>query len=49
VIDDTALPKDGCMSPGVARQYCGALGKTANCQVIVLVNAVTDRASCPLG
>jgi SRSO17 transposase len=48
VIDDTALPKDGRMSPGVARQYCGALGKTANCQVIVSVNAVTDRASCPL-
>jgi SRSO17 transposase len=49
VIDDTALPKDGRFSPGVARQYCGALGKTANCQVIVSVNAVCDRASCPLG
>ena len=48
VIDDTALPKDGRFSPGVARQYCGALGKTANCQVIVSVNAVCDRASCPL-
>ncbi|MDP9385299.1 MAG: IS701 family transposase [Actinomycetota bacterium] len=48
VIDDTALPKDGRWSPGVARQYCGALGKIANCQVIVSVNAVTDRASCPL-
>jgi SRSO17 transposase len=49
VIDDTGLPKDGCFSPGVAHQYCGALGKTANCQVIVSVNAATDRASCPLG
>jgi SRSO17 transposase len=48
VIDDTGLPKDGRFSPGVARQYCGALGKTANCQVIVSINAVTDRASCPL-
>jgi SRSO17 transposase len=48
VIDDTGLPKDGRWSPGVARQYCGALGKTANCQVLVSVNAVTDRASCPL-
>src|SRR3954466_14406458 len=48
VIDDTALPKDGRFSPGVGHQYCGALGKTANCQVIVSVNAVTDRASCPL-
>jgi SRSO17 transposase len=49
VIDDTALPKDGRWSPGVARQYCGALGKTANCQALVSVNAATDRASCPLG
>ena len=49
VVDDTGLPKDGRMSPGVAHQYCGALGKTANCQVLVSVNAVTDRASCPLG
>ena len=48
VIDDTGLPKDGRFSPGVGHQYCGALGKTANCQVIVSVNAVTDRASCPL-
>jgi SRSO17 transposase len=48
VIDDTGLPKDGRYSPGVARQYCGALGKMANCQVIVSVNAVTDKASCPL-
>jgi SRSO17 transposase len=48
VVDDTGLPKDGRWSPGVAHQYCGALGKTANCQVLVSVNAVTDRASCPL-
>lgn len=49
IVDDTALPKDGRMSPGVAHQYCGALGKTANCQSLVSVNAATDRASCPLG
>lgn len=49
VIDDTGLPKDGRCSPGVGHQYCGALGKTANCQVLVSVNAATDRASCPLG
>lgn len=48
VVDDTGLPKDGKCSPGVGHQYCGALGKTANCQVLVSVNAVTDRASCPL-
>ena len=49
IVDDTGLPKDGRFSPGVARQYCGALGKTANCQVLVSVNAASDRASCPLG
>jgi SRSO17 transposase len=48
VVDDTGLPKDGRWSPGVGHQYCGALGKTANCQVIVSVNAASDRASCPL-
>jgi SRSO17 transposase len=49
IVDDTGLPKDGKMSPGVAHQYCGALGKTANCQVLVSVNGASDRASCPLG
>ncbi len=49
IVDDTAIPKDGRYSPGVAYQYCGALGKTANCQSLVSVNAASDRASCPLG
>ncbi|WP_329438718.1 IS701 family transposase [Streptomyces sp. NBC_01426] len=48
VIDDVSLPKDGRMSVGVAPQYCGALGKRANCQVAVSVHAATDTASCPL-
>jgi SRSO17 transposase len=45
VIDDSAFPKDGTASPCVARQYCGALGKRANCQVGVSVQMVTDHAS----
>jgi SRSO17 transposase len=45
VIDDTGFPKDGSDSPGVARMYCGALGKTGNCQIGVSVHAVTDWAS----
>jgi SRSO17 transposase len=47
-VDDTGFPKDGGHSVGVQRQYSGTLGKTANCQLGVSVNAVTDQASCPL-
>jgi SRSO17 transposase len=48
VIDDTGFPKFGRYSVGVAPQYCGALGKVANCQVGVSVHAATDQASCPI-
>jgi SRSO17 transposase len=48
VVDDVSFPKDGHASPGVAAQYCGALGKTANCQVAPSVHLVTDAASCPV-
>jgi SRSO17 transposase len=49
VVDDTGFPKDGDCSVGVQRQYSGTLGKTANCQLGVSVNAITEHASCPLG
>jgi SRSO17 transposase len=48
VVDDTGFVKDGAASPGVARQYCGTLGKVGNCQIGVSICAVTDAASCPL-
>ena len=48
VVDDTGFPKAGRASVGVARQYSGTLGKVANCQIGVSLNAVTAQASCPL-
>ncbi len=49
IVDDTGLPKKGTHSVGVARQYCGQLGKTDNCQVAVSLSLATARGSLPLG
>ena len=49
IIDETAFPKAGEHSVGVARQYCGTLGKVANCQVAVSLHWSSAEASCPLG
>ena len=48
VVDDTGIPKKGTHSVGVARQYCGQLGKQENCQVAVSLSAATWRSSLPL-
>jgi SRSO17 transposase len=48
VFDDTGFVKDGRMSPCVARQYTGTVGKITNCQVATTLHLATDQASCPI-
>src|SRR5580692_2081169 len=48
IIDDTGFPKQGRHSVGVARQYCGQLGKQDNCQVAVSLSLANHHASLPV-
>jgi SRSO17 transposase len=48
IIDDTGFPKQGEHSVGVAHQYCGQLGKQANCQVAVSLSLANRHASLPV-
>ena len=48
MIYENSFPKAGEASVGVAQQYCGALGKIANCQVAVSLHWSRAEASCPV-
>jgi len=48
IIDDTSFPKQGRHSVGVKHQYCGQLGKQANCQVAVSLSIANHHASLPI-
>jgi len=48
IVDDTGFPKKGEHSVGVARQYCGQLGKQDNCQVAVSLSLATAQGSVPI-
>src|SRR5580658_3787730 len=48
IIDDTSFPKQGRHSVGVAHQYCGQLGKQANCQTAVSLSIANHDASLPV-
>ena len=48
IIDDTGFPKKGRHSVGVARQYCGQLGKQDNCQAVVSLSVANHHGSLPV-
>ena len=49
VVDDTAIPKKGTLSVGVAAQYCGEFGKQANCQSLVSLTLARGEVPVPVG
>src|SRR5919202_671760 len=48
IVDDTGFPKQGTHSVGVARQYCGQVGKQENCQLAVTLSLANAHASLPI-
>src|ERR1017187_9339694 len=48
IVDETSFVKKGTHSVGVARQYCGRVGKTESCQVAVSLSAATATGSLPI-
>ena len=48
IVDDTGFTKKGTHSVGVARQYCGRLGKQDNCQFAVTLSIANHSASLPI-
>jgi len=48
VVDDTGFLKKGNQSVGVARQYCGQIGKQDNCRVAVSLSVTTESSSMPV-
>ena len=48
IVDDTGFQKKGSHSVGVARQYCGRLGKTDNCQIAVTLSIANHHVSLPI-
>ncbi len=48
VVDDTGCPRKGKHSIGIARQYCGQVGKQDNCKVAVSLSISTVSASLPI-